>query len=132
MLEYPYTDAGSVFNPHDGATVPRLLPWAMSIHMLDTYPEFSSPFNLAADDVNVELDTHRVTPRNVTKHKLTRGLGGKIEVHHLTYWDELERRTLEHGEELKQHGNHVVTCWAGEPVQVRGGNSKYRQNRVQK
>ena len=119
------------FNPHDGATAPRFLPWAMSSYMLNKYSEISPPFHLTVDVVAVELDTHRVTPRDVTKHRLTQGLGGIIAVQYFTYWDKLERPTWEPEDELKQYGNHVVKYWAGEPVQVGGGNAKYRQHRVQ-
>ena len=31
----------------------------------------------------------------------------------------------------EQYGNLVVSYWAGEPVQVKGGNAKYRRYRVQ-
>ena len=105
------------FNPHGGATAPRFLPWVMSNYVLNKYSAISPPFHLTADDdLIAELDTHRVTPRKITKHRLTRGLGGRIAVQYLTYWDELERPTWEHEEELKQYGNHAVKYWAGKPV----------------
>ena len=118
------------FNPHEGEAVPRFLPWAMSNYVLNKYSEISPPFHLTNDDVNAELDKHRVTPRKLSKRRLTRGLGGKIAVQYYTHWDELERPTREHKEDLSQCGNLVVRCWAGEPVQVRGDNTKYRRYRV--
>ena len=48
-----------------------------------------------------------------------------------TYWDELERPTWEQEEDLTQYGNLVVTYCAGEPLQLRGDNTKYRRYRVQ-
>ena len=119
------------YNPHEGATAPRFLPWSMSNYVLNKYSEISPPFHLTTDDVTAELDTHRVTPRTLTKHRLTRGLGGKIAVQYYTYWDGLERPTWEHEEELKQYGNCVVRYWAGGPVQVKGENAKYRRYRVE-
>ena len=91
----------------------------------------SSPFHLATEDVTAELDAHRVTPRKLSKHRLTRGLACQIGVQYFTYWDELERPTWEHEEDLTQYGNLLVRKWAGEPVQVRGDNTKYRRYRVQ-
>ena len=102
----------------------------MSNYVLSKCSEISTPFHLTADDVNAELDTHHVTPRKITKYRLTRGLGGKIAAQYLTYRDELERPTWEHEEELEQHGNHAVQYWAGEPVQVGGGNPNYRHHSV--
>ena len=90
----------------------------------------SSPFHLATEDVTAELDAHRVTPRKLSKHRLTRGLACQIGVQYFTYWDELERSTWEHEEDLTQYGNLLVRKWAGEPV-VRGDNTKYRRYRVQ-
>lgn len=119
------------YNPHEGATAPRFLPWSMSNYVLNKYSEISPPFHLTTDDVTAELETHRVTPRTLTKHRLTRGLGGKIAVQYSTYWDGLERPTWEHEEELKHYGNCVVRYWAGGPVQVKGENAKFRRYRVE-
>ena len=119
------------FNPHGGETAPRFLPWAMGNYVLNKYSEISPPFHLTTDDVTAELNTHRVTPRKLSKHRPTRGLGGKIAVQYYTYWDELKRPTWEHEEDLTQYGNLVMRCWAREPVQVRGDNTKYRRYRVQ-
>ena len=80
----------------------------MNNYDLNKYSELSPPFHLTTDDVTAERDTYRVTPRVLTKYRLTRGLGGKIAVQYYTCWDELERPTLEHEEELKQYGNCVV------------------------
>ena len=112
---------------HGGATAPRFLSWAMSNYIINKHSELSPPFHLTTDDVTAELDTHRVTPRTPTRHRLTRGMGGKIAVQYSTYWDYIERPTWEHEEELQQYGNLVVSYWAGEPVQVKGENAKYRR-----
>ena len=61
--------------------------------MLNKYSELSPPFHLMTDDMTAYLDTQRVTPRSLPKHRLTRGLGGKIAVQHYTYWDDIERPT---------------------------------------
>ena len=50
---------------------------------------------------------------------------------YFTYWEGLERPTWEHEEELTQYGNCVFGYWAGEPVQVKGENAKYRLYRVE-
>ena len=115
------------FNPHGGDTTPQFLPWAMSNYVLNKYSEISPPFHLTTDDVTAELDAHRVTPRKLSKHRLTRGLGENVGVPYYTYWGELERPTWEHEEDLAQHGNLVVRYCAGEPGQVRGNNTKYRR-----
>ena len=81
------------FNPHRGETAPRFLPWAMSNYVLNKYSDILPLFHLTTDDLTSELDTHRVMPRKLSKHRLTRGLGGKIAVQYYTYWDELERPT---------------------------------------
>ena len=88
------------FNPHDGETPARFLPWALSNYVLNEYSELSPPFHLTAEDVNTELDTHRVTPCKITKHRLTRGLGGTIAVQYFTHWDSLVRPSWEHDEDF--------------------------------
>ena len=119
------------YNPHEGATAPRFLPWSMSNYVLNKYSEMSPPFHLTTDDVTAELDTHRM-PCTLTKHRQTRGLGGEISVQYDTYWEGLERPTWDYEEELRQYGNCVVGYWAGEPVQVMGDSAKYRLYRVEK
>ena len=94
--------------PHEGATARGFLPWSTSNYVLNKYSELLPPFHLTTDNVTAELDTYRVTPPVLTKHRLTRGLGGIIAVQYYTYWDELERPTWEHEEECKQYGNCVV------------------------
>ena len=101
------------FNLHDGATSSTFLPWALRNYILNKYSALSPPFNLTAEDVTTELDTYRVTPCNIAKHRLTRGLGGTIEPQYLTRWENLTRPSWEHEEDLHQCGNHVVSYWAG-------------------
>ena len=119
------------FDPHGEETAPRFLPWAMSNYVLNKYSEISPPFHLTTDDVTAELDPHHVTPRRLSKHRPTRGLGGEIPVQYYTYWDELEHSTWEQEEDLTRYGNLVMRNCAGEPVQVRMNNTKYRRYRVQ-
>ena len=55
------------FNPHDGATAPRFLPWAMGNYVLNKYSEISPPFHLTADDLNAETrHPLRYTPKKKT------------------------------------------------------------------
>lgn len=119
------------FNPHDKALKPKFLPWAMSNYVLNKYSELSPPFHLTSDDVIRELDTHRNLPWRISKHRLVRGLSGKIAVHYYTHWDETEVCTWEHEEELAQHGNLVVRYWTGDVQLVGAENAKYRRYRVQ-
>ena len=121
------------FNPHDGATPPRRLPWALRNSILNMYSKVSPPFHITAEDVTTELETYRVTPCKIAKQWLTRGLliGGTIAVQYLTYWEHLVRPLWEHEEDLDQYGNHAVRYWVGNPVQDGGGNAKYRRYRVQ-
>ena len=56
------------FNPHGGETAPRFLPWVMSNYVQNKYSEISPPFHPTTDDVTAELDTHRITPRKLSKH----------------------------------------------------------------
>ena len=59
----------------------------------------------------MELDTHRVVPRTISKHRLSRGFGGKIAVQYYTYWHGLEQPSWEHETELEQHENLVLRYW---------------------
>lgn len=81
--------------------------------------------------MNIELDIHRVTPRKIAKDRLTKGLGVKIAVQYISYWDGIERPTWGNEEELKPYGNYVVKYWARDPVQIGRGDGKYRQHRAQ-
>ena len=112
------------FNPHDGTSPPRFLPWALSNYILNKHSELSPLFHLTAEDITTELGTYRPTPCKIAKHRLTRGLGGTIAVQYLTYWENLVRPPWEHEEDLHQYGIHVVGYWAGKPVQDGGGNAK--------
>ena len=118
-------------NPHEGAKPPKFLPWAMSSYVLNKYSERSPPFHLTAEDVCMELDQFRIKPTTITKHRISRGLGGKNAVQYYTGWDEVTVKTWEHETDLEQYGNIVSRYWAGEPVQVGGENAKYRRYRVQ-
>ena len=55
------------YNPHEGEQRPQFLPWAMSSYVLNKYSDLSPPFHLTADDVNMEMDSYRVTPRSIVK-----------------------------------------------------------------
>ena len=119
------------FNPLEGAEPPKFLPWAMSNYVLNKYSERSPPFHLAAEDVTMELDQHRILPTFVSKHRISRGLRGKNYVQYFTSWDGVQVKTWEHETDLEQYGSLVSRYWAGEPLQVGGENAKYRRLRVQ-
>ena len=71
-------------NPHEGVEGPKFLPWAMSSYFLNKYSERSPPFHLTVEDVCMELDHHRIKPNLITKHGISRGLGGKNAVEYYT------------------------------------------------
>lgn len=58
-------------------------------------------FHQTTCDVEAELGTDRGTPRTLTKHRLSIGLGAKISAQYFTYWGELEQRTWEYEEEFE-------------------------------
>ena len=103
----------------------------MSLYVLDKYTGLSSPFHLTVDDVNMETDSYRVTPRSIVSHRILRGFSGAVSVQYLTTWNELEKTSWETEQALEQHGNVVERYWAGEPKQIGGENAKYRAYRVQ-
>lgn len=71
-------------------------------------------------------------PWKILKHRIVRGLSGKIAVHYYTHWDETKLCTWEHEEELAQYGNIVMMMyWTGDIGLVGGENAKYRRYRVQ-
>lgn len=63
--------------------------------------ELSPPFHLKADNVHEEEDTYRLTPRKITKHRCSRGPGGKTSVQYLTCWRDVEQPTWEHEQGLE-------------------------------
>ena len=79
----------------------------------------SPPFHLTADDVNMEMDSYRVTP------------GSKSQVSPRIFWDELENTSWKTEQDLENYSNVVERYWASEPKQVGGENAKYRAYRVQ-
>ena len=119
------------YNPHEGERRPQFLPWAMSSYVLNKYSGLSPPFHLTVDDVNMETDSYRVTPRSVDSHMILRGFSGTVSVQYLTSWNELEKTSWETEQALEQYGKVVECYWAGEPKQVGGVNAKYRAYRVQ-
>ena len=44
----------------------------------------------------MELDNYRIKPTFITKHRISRGLGGKNAVQYYTNWDEVSVKTWEH------------------------------------
>ena len=68
-----------------------------------------------------------IKPTLITKHRISRGLGGKNAVQYFTNWDEVSVKTWEHETDLEQYGNLVSRYWAGDPIQVGGENAKYRR-----
>ena len=119
------------YNPHEGERNPQLLPWAMSSYVMNKYSDLSPPFNLAADDVNTEMDSYRITPRSIVSHRVLQGFSGTVSVQYCTSWDELKNTPWETEQDLEQYGNVMERYWAGEPKQVGGENTKYRAYRVQ-
>ena len=75
----------------------------------------------------MELDNYRIKPTKITKHRISRGLGGKNAVQYYTSWDKVTVKTWEHETDLEQYGSIVSRYWAGEPVQIGGENAKYRR-----
>ena len=118
------------YNPHERERRPQLLPWAMSPY-LNKYSDLSPHFHLTVDDVNIELDSYRVTPRSIVSHRILRGFSGTVSVQYLTSWNELENTSWETEQDLEQYGNVVELYWAGEQKQVGGENVKHRAYRVQ-
>ena len=113
------------YNPDEGERRPQFLPWAMSSYVLNKYSDLSPPFHLTVDDVNMETDSYRVTPRSVDSHRILREFSGTVSVQYLTSWNELEKTYWETEQELEQYGNVVELYWASEPKQVGGENAKY-------
>ena len=77
------------FNLHHEATPARFLPWALSNCILNKYSGLPPSFQQTAKYVTTELDTYRVSPCEVAKLRLMRGLGGTIVVQYLTYCENL-------------------------------------------
>ena len=95
------------------------------------YSDMSPPFNVTADDVNMEIDFHRTTPGSIVSHRTLRGFSGTVNVQYITCWDDLENTSWETEQDLEHYGNGVERYWAGEPKQVDGEKAKYRAYRVQ-
>ena len=119
------------YNPHEGERRPRFLPWAMSSYVLNKYSGLSPPFHLTVDDVNMETDSYRVTPKSIVSHMILRGFSGTVSVQYLTSWNEPENTSWETEQDLEQYGNMVERYWAGEPKQVGGENAKFLAYRMQ-
>ena len=95
------------YNPHEGERRLQVLPWAMSSYVLNKYSDLSTPFHLTVDDVNMETDSYRVTPRSIVSHRILPGFSGTVSVQNLTSWNELERTSWETEQDLEQYGNVV-------------------------
>ena len=98
----------------------------MSSYVLNKYSDLSPPFLLAADDVNIEVDSYRVTPRSIVSHRILRGFSGTVSVQFLTSRNKLKNTSWGTGQDLEQYSNVVERYWAGEPKQVGGKNAKCR------
>ena len=57
--------------------------------VLGPVPTF--PLDLIADDVNMEMDSYRITPRSIVNHRVLQGFSGAVSVQYLTSWNELEK-----------------------------------------
>ena len=118
------------FNPHEGERRPQFMPWAMSSHVLIKYSDLSPPFNLSVDDVNMETDSFRVTPRSIVSHRILRGFSGTVSVQYLTSWktgkDFLGNRAGTGA--VRQYGGALL---GGRTEASRRGKREYRAYRVQ-
>ena len=103
----------------------------MSSYVLNKYSDMSPPFNLTADDVNMEIDSYRATPGSIVSHRILRGFPGTVSVQYTTCWDALENISWETEQDLERYGSMMEQYWAGEPKQVDGGKAKYCAYRVQ-
>ena len=79
----------------------------------------------------MELDQHRFVPTSISKHRISRGLGGKNAVQYFPSWDGVEVTTWGHEIDLEHYDSLVSRYWAGESLQVGGENANYRRFRVQ-
>ena len=118
-------------NPHEGVEGLKFLPWAMSSYVLKKNSERSLPFHPTAEDVCMELDQHCIKPASFTKHRISRGVGGKNAVQDYISWDGVSVKFWEHDTDLEQYGSLVSRYRAGDPIQVGGENARYRRYGVQ-
>ena len=117
------------FNPKDEPEPPKSLPWGISQYVLNKYSELSPPLHLTEEDVSVQLDTYRLKPTKIVSHRISRGMGGKLSVQYLVYWENLERPRWEQ-EDLKQYGRVILLYWMDNPRMDKPDNSKYRKYRI--
>ena len=90
------------YSPHEGERRPQFLPSAMSSYVLNKYSDLCPPFHLTAvDDVNVEMDSYRVTPRSIVSHSILRGISGTMSVQYPTSWNEQENTSWETEQDLE-------------------------------
>ena len=106
------------YNPHEGERRPQFLPRATSSYVLNKCSDLSPPFHLTVDDVNMETDSYRVTPRSIVSHRILRGFSGTVSAQYLTSWNELEKTSWETEQDLEQYGNVVEHYWADEPSKL--------------
>lgn len=74
------------YNPHEGPDIPRFLPRGLSQYVMNKYSEVLPSLHLTGENVTRELDTHRILPEKLVKHRLSRGVGGELAVKYLTCW----------------------------------------------
>ena len=75
----------------------------------------------------MELDHYHIKPTFLTKHIVSRDLGGKNAVQYHADWDEVSVKTWEHETDLEQYQSLVSRYWAGDPTHVDGENAKHRR-----
>ena len=73
----------------------------MSSYVLNKYSDLSPPFHLTADDVKMEIDSYRVTPKSIVSHRVLRGYSGTLSVQYFTSWNELEKTSWETEQDLE-------------------------------
>ena len=95
------------YNPQEAERRPQFLPWATSSYVLNKCSDPSPPFHLTVDDVKMEIDFYRVTPRSIVSHRILRGFCGTVSAQYPTSWNELEKTSWETKQDLEQYGNVV-------------------------
>ena len=96
-----------MLQPAEGERRPELLPRSTSSYVLNKCSDLSPPFHMTVDDVNMETDSFRVTPRSIVSHRILRGFSGTVSAQYLTSWNELGKTSWETEQDLKQYGNVV-------------------------
>ena len=115
-------------NPHLSTDMPKYMPAGFSLYVLNSFADKAPPFHATAEDVVV--NETRVRLDKITRHQVVRGRGGQPASLYETHWDGLLSVSWEREEDLRLFENEILLYWMGNPVQVKGNNSKYRAMRT--